>query len=229
MVAVMIFGWFLGVQPQLASTEAARQHLVLVRSQNNANSVSITQLKGDFDRISEIKIKLATMRLSVPSSAEISTLVTELDSLAGEHQIEVHAITVADALGYTPPSTAATIPADEMSVDPSSASTHASAGMPSTSTAAVPQSHSSITGANFIAIPVQLTVTGPFPGVLEFVHGLQTGHRLFLVTTMSTTVSPDKAAVELVNATVGGLVYVLLANVEGETGKSCNQDCQAGR
>ena len=75
-----------------------------------------------------------------------------------------------------------------------------------------------ITAANFIAIPVQLAIKGPYSNVLDFVRGLQTGPRLFLVTTITTKPPADKAAAGSVDATVGGLVYVLLAN--GASGKN---------
>jgi hypothetical protein len=68
-----------------------------------------------------------------------------------------------------------------------------------------------ITAANFIAIPIQLAVSGPYANVLDFVNGLQMGPRLFLVTALTTKSSTDpKPAPGAVDATVGGFVYVVL-------------------
>jgi Tfp pilus assembly protein PilO len=132
----------------------------------------------------------------VPSSAEIPTFVTELNALASAHQITVKTITVSDAKPYSPSaSSSGNVPA-------------ASANNPK------------ITSTNFILIPVQLSVSGSYAKVLDFVHQVQTGSRLFFVSLLSSSGSTDtkgtinaksKVAVpERVDATIGGLVYVLL-------------------
>jgi len=79
-----------------------------------------------------------------------------------------------------------------------------------------------ITAANFAAIPVQLALTGSYDKVLDFVNGLQNGSRLFLVTALSTTTADATTGTAAappggVDATVGGLVYVLLPDAAGTT------------
>jgi hypothetical protein len=52
---------------------------------------------------------------------------------------------------------------------------------------------------------VTLSISGNYSNVLDFVSGLQSGPRLYLVSSLSTdTTNGD------VSASVGGLVYVLL-------------------
>lgn len=220
MVAVVAIGWFLGIQPQLASASTASQNLATTQAQNKASSTSLAKLKSDFAGIANLKQNLAALRDSVPSSAQISALVTEVDSLAGEHQVLVTSIGVSDAKAYTPPLVAPATPAAVTSSNPSPTPTPALTGAPvnapATPTAPTLVTNPKITAANFIAIPVQLAITGPYSNVLDFVRGLQTGPRLFLVTTLSTKSSTDKAAAASVDATVGGIVYVLLANGASE-------------
>ena len=222
MVAVMVMGWFLGIQPQLSSATTASDNLATTQTQNAASSASIAKLKSDFEGITKLTQDVATLRESVPSSAQISAFVTELDSLAGIHQVEVKSIAISDAKAYTPPVIVAAVPAGGTSPSPSPTPTPSPTATPVSAPAApaapVLVTNPKITAANFVAIPVQLAIKGPYSNVLDFVRGLQTGPRLFLVTTITTKPPADKAAAGSVDATVGGLVYVLLAN--GASGTS---------
>ena len=65
-----------------------------------------------------------------------------------------------------------------------------------------------ITAQSLAALDVGITVSGDYGRVLEFVDGLQTGARLFLVTGITTQRDADSA--ELVEASISGLVYVLV-------------------
>jgi Tfp pilus assembly protein PilO len=225
MVVVVVMGWFLGIQPLLSSAATVSDNLAATQTRNAASSASIAKLKSDFGGITKLTQDVAALRESVPSSAQISAFVTELDSLAGEHQVEVSSITVSDAKAYTPPVVVAAAPATGTSATPSPTPTPAPTTAPVTApaapTAPVLVTNPKITAANFIAIPVELVIKGPYSKVLEFVRGLQTGPRLFLVTTMSTKQPTDKAAAGSVDAKVGGLVYVLLQNgASGSSGTS---------
>ena len=225
MVVVVVMGWFLGIQPQLSSATIASDDLAATQTRNDASSASIAKLKTDFEGITKLTRDVAALRESVPSSAQISAFVTELDSLAGEHQVEVKSITVSDAKAYTPPVVVAAAPAAGNSATPSPtptpAPTNVPVSAPAAPTAPALVTDPKITAANFIAIPVQLSLKGPYSKVLEFVKGLQTGPRLFLVTSLSTKPPADKTAAGSVDATVGGLVYVILANgASGASGTS---------
>ena len=75
-----------------------------------------------------------------------------------------------------------------------------------------------ITPANFASLSVQISIRGDYNRVLDFVNGLQTGSRLFLVSNITTTtLSTEGATVETapvnagtVDATITGLAYVLV-------------------
>lgn len=236
MIAVIAGGWFLGIQPQLDAGGAANQTRQTVEAQNAQSAATLVALKKDYSGIGALKHQLAQLRQSVPSTAAMSAFVTELDTLAGSYGVSVTSISVSDALPYVQPAPAAPAPAPAAAAAAGSGSTATPTPAPTATTPATPApgttpsttsattetgaatSAPAITATNFAAIPVQLALTGSYEQVLDFVHGLQNGSRLFLVTALSTTTATAGAAGAAapstggVDATVGGLVYVLLAD-----------------
>ena len=202
MVALAGGGWLIGIQPQLSAVASANQNRVSVASQNAKNQLLLLKLKKDYEGITTLKNQLDTLRAAVPAGADISTFVSELNGLTSTHKITLKSISVSDAKPYAPaPPVAASTPG----------------GRPSVTT-----TNPRITSANFVLIPVQFSVTGNYATVLDFVHDVQTGPRLFFVSTFTTTGSTTAAGVanaakaskvvisEKVDAVVGGFVYVLL-------------------
>ena len=213
MIVVVVLGFFLGIQPQLSAANAASQSLTSVQEQNAASQNLLVSLKSDFEGIGKLTDKNVALRKSVPSSAQLSTFVTELDALSGENGVALTAITVSDAQAYTPPIIAAPAPAVTPSPAPSASASAAPVPVaPVAPAAPAVVTNPKITPVNFIAIPIDLKISGPFANVLDFVKGLQTGDRLFLVTDLSTAPSTEKGAQpSAVDARVKGLIYVLLA------------------
>jgi len=195
-IALIIGGsWFFGFAPQLSAIADANQKLASVQIQNATNQAILVKLKRDYQGIAKLQQQLIALREAVPSSAQIPGFVTELNTLANSHGITVKSLAVSDAKSYAPSAT--------------------STGASPTST------NPRITSANFVLIPVQISVTGAYGKVLDFVHQVQTGSRLFFVSMLSSSGSTDtKGAAnptkvttpEKVDATIGGLVYVLLNN-----------------
>jgi len=216
MVVVVVAGWFLGIQPQLAEANTASENLANAQTQNAAGANSLAKLKADYEGIAELKKSVDSLRQSVPSSAQLSAFVTELDLLGGQHQVQVKSISVADAKPYTPPVPVVVAPAAGTPAAPAASPSPSPSGAPVASAPVAPMApavvtNPKITAANFVAIPVTLQVIGSYSKVLDFVKGLQAGERLFLVTNFATTESKDStSATGQVNASVGGLVYVLL-------------------
>lgn len=198
MVAVIAGGWVIGIQPQLAAVASANQNRASVEVQNATNEALLARLKKDYEGIDGLKNQLGILRTAIPAGAEMPSFVTELNGLASTHGITVKSITVTDAKPYTP----ATMPSN---------------GTLQTGVMTNPK----ITSANFVVIPVQFSITGTYAKVLDFVHDVQTGPRLFLVSTLSSTGSTHSTggtaaktasatASGTVDATVGGFVYVLV-------------------
>ncbi|TFD71882.1 hypothetical protein E3T38_03635 [Cryobacterium sp. Hb1] len=91
--------------------------------------------------------------------------------------------------------------------------TEAPAIVPAVTTAT---SATEINNTNFAAFPLQVTVTGSYDQVLDFVSRLQSGSRLFLVDGLNTAAAPELPGT--VNATISGLVYSLVTPVAATAG-----------
>lgn len=198
---MIIAGWLVGIAPQLADASSANANRAAVLKQNAANEVILRKLKADYIGIDGLRKELSVLKLAVPSSGEISTFVTELNQIANRHRVTVRSISVNDAKAYAP---AVSTPGG------------------GTSEASIPvTTNPRITSNNFIVIPVQFSVTGDYSKVLDFVHEVQVGPRLFLISNLSSMGATDAKAVtsnresgrnvlQKVQATLGGYVYVLL-------------------
>jgi Tfp pilus assembly protein PilO len=226
MVALVAGGWFLGIQPQVAAAALANQTRVTTEGTNATAESLLASLKKDYSDLTPLKARLASLVESVPNAANMSSFVSEINSLAGAHGVTVNTITVADATPYTPPIAPAPAPSASASPSPSpSPSATAAAPVAPTGPVAPPQvTNPKITAVNFVAIPVTLSITGSYSNVLDIVSGLQSGPRLFLVDALSTTTNGSN-----VDATVGGLVYVLVdAGATGSTAASASSPTSGG-
>jgi Tfp pilus assembly protein PilO len=201
-------GWFLGIQPQISAVAAADDARASVAVTNAKSEAALAKLKSDYNNLSSLEDDLKTLTASVPSGTEIPALVNELNSLVTAHGVTFVGMTVADAKPYKPvvPPAAAPSASSGSTATPSPSPSAAPApvvpmaGMP-------PVTNTLISPANFAAIPVDLTVEGGYTNVLDFVEGLQTGSRLFLVTALSTAASTQGTGVD---GKISGLIYVLI-------------------
>lgn len=224
MVVVALAGFFLGVQPHLAQAASDRTDQVSVDATNRTTAAELARLKDRAKSLPAMKAELAELTTSVPSSANMSSFYGAVDGVAARAGVKVSAITTSDAVAYTAPvaaspaagtedsSASATDEAtDEATPEPTAASTGA---------ATAPVTDPAISAANFSAIPVSVSVDGSFDQALSFVGGMQDGARLFLVTTVSSSISQDStdpAAAAATTWTFGGYVYVLTADSDTAT------------
>ena len=229
MAAILALGFVLGIQPQLAAASAANLDRATVEATNAEQSAVLAQLKEDFAGLEAVRAELAPLALSVPSGTEMPAFVTQLSELAAQSEVTLTAITVADALAYAP--VVAPVVADPAAEVPAEGEDTASEPVPAEAAAAPiatagvpPVTDPRITASSFASLAVQITIKGDYNRVLVFVNGLQTGTRLVLVSGLSTVeadpsagappADPDAAApaavAGLVDATISGLVYVLI-------------------
>lgn len=199
MVVIVAGGWLIGIAPQLAVAVSANTDRANVVATNTRNEILLAKLKRDYQNIDALKNHVSTLRESVPSSADISSFVTELNSLANARKVTLKSIAVSDAKPYTPTTQA-----------PAAKNTPASSL----------QTNPKITSTNFVTIPVQIAVTGDYGKVLDFVNDVQLGRRLFLVSTLSSTGSTNSKGIkgnpttsggaQKVDCSITGYIYVLL-------------------
>ncbi|WP_181438343.1 hypothetical protein [Curtobacterium sp. MCLR17_040] len=218
MVVVALAGFFLGVQPHLAQAASDRTDQVSVDATNRTTAAELARLKDRAKSLPAMKAKLAELTTSVPSSANMSSFYGAVDGVAARAGVKVSAITTSDAVAYTAPVAASTAAGTEdSSASATDEATDAATPDPtaaSTGAATAPVTDPAISAANFSAIPVSVSVDGSFDQALSFVGGMQDGARLFLVTTVSSSISQDStdpAAAAATTWTFGGYVYVLTA------------------
>lgn len=210
MVVVLVLGWIVGIQPQLAATAAANDQRASVEQTNVMQEAALAKLKEDFAGIDALKDELASLSQSVPTGTEAPAFINQLDALAIAHGVTLKGVTMADPQAYTP--VAAPVAAETATDSDEGAeaeATPAPAPEPVPTAGVPPVTNAQITAENFASLGMGITVSGSYANVLAFVDGLQTGTRLFLVTgldTVASTESPDQ-----VDATITGLIYALVS------------------
>lgn len=208
-VAIVAGGWFLGVQPQLAAASTGESQRESIETANTENQKELSRLATQYQNLDSMKSGLAELQASIPSTAQTTSFVREVNSAAVSSGVTITTITIADAQAYqAPEGTGSTVAAGG-----SAAATSAPSASPSPSATAAPttpvapeqHTDASITGANFTVIPVTVAINGEYDKALDFTRSLQSGQRLFLVNTLSATSSDGGEQMW----SLGGFVYVL--------------------
>ncbi|MFZ7087338.1 hypothetical protein [Curtobacterium sp. RRHDQ10] len=218
-VVVLAGGFFLGVQPQLASAAANDTQRATIESTNATNRTELKRLEKQFTKLDGMRSELATLSASIPSTPDTPSFVKALGSAADGAGVTVTAVTFSDPAAYTAPGQAAagTDTTPTASASPSaSPSTSATATPSPTPTGPATVTNEAITSSNFTVIPVSVSVEGSYSDALAFTKAVQTGTRLFLVNSINSapkssgdesgsTTSADADAVW----TLAGYIYVL--------------------
>lgn len=198
MVVVVALGLLFGIQPQLTAAVTADQQRQSVAADNAAKLAQLHKLQSDFKQLPALKESLKQLAESVPSRADLPAMISNLDALAAGTGTTIESIAVKDAQPYAPPAVtpapASGTPSSTATPTSTPAPTSAPTPTPAKPQAPAPVTNSQVTAANFVAIPVTISVTGTYGQALNFVDGLQHGKRLFLVTTFASTKSSAPAA-----------------------------------
>jgi len=235
MALVVAGGWFLGVQPQLGAFADAEAQTASVQQTNEKYAQTLAKLKKDSENLPALKAKLASLAASVPEGSDIPAFIDQLNALYTASNVVCVDQAFSDAVAYSPvaPPAAATpaatsAPTSGATPAPTPSAAPTEAGMP-------PVVSSLITATNFAARPVSVTVRGQYGDILNFVSGLQSGARLFLVTSFSTVPAADTAApAGTLDAKVSGYVFSLTPEGQGggtsqTPGTSAGSPAQASR
>ena len=207
MIVLVVAGWFLVAQPQLAAASTANGQLTSAQAQIASTQQVINQLKSQQKGLPKLQLKLAALRKSIPEGAESSAFIDGINELAGSTGVTINSLAMSDGVPYTPPVVAPTVTSPSPSPSPSATATAPPAPVaPVAPSAWSPTSDPSITAANFVAIPVSITSVGDWNATLAFFHGLQLGTRLFLISGFTTA----SDATGVITATTSGYIYALL-------------------
>ena len=211
---VVVLGWLLGIQPQLDTMTAAEENRSTVQITNVGHATLLARLKRDSANLGALARTAQKLAESVPSGSAMPAFVDQLDAQAQAAGLTLTGMTVTEAKAYAPvpPAAAAPEAAANEAVPPTGVDVASPvAAVPAAAALAVTGAvtpAAQITASNFAAFPMQVTVTGTYAQVLDFVASLQSGDRLFLVNGLDTVPAPGLP--ELVDATISGLVYSLV-------------------
>lgn len=203
MIVLVVAGWFLGAQPALAAMAQSDTQRMAVEAQIATQQATIAALENEQKNLPALKKTYAELAKSIPGDADSSSFIDGLNSLAVEASVQITGFTVGEPAAYAVPTSAVPTPTSpDAAADPAADP----APQPSTGPSPAPVAISPlITPDNFVLIQIGVDVAGTYDAFLSFVHGLQTGDRLFLVTGISTDAVGDGT----VKAHVTGYIYVL--------------------
>ena len=176
-VVVVAGGWFLGVSPQLAVASAADTTTTQIADQNVGMQTQLQVLTAAKAKLPEMQTTLTALQSSIPDSVQQTTFLNDLNTIAAANGVTLSSLTIgANAVPYVKPSGSG------------------------------PYVNSLVTPLNFGTVPITVGVTGTPTQEYAFVHGLQYGSRLVLVTSLSTPLTTQDATNTL---TVTGFIYVM--------------------
>jgi Tfp pilus assembly protein PilO len=210
---VLVGGFFLGVQPQLASAASNREQQQSIDSTNDTYRAELARLAAQSAKLPAMRREAAVLERSVPSSADTSAFYKEVNGVAASTGVTVSGITTSWAAAYTPPVAETPVTSPSATATPSPTA----AGTPSTPAVTAPVTNAQITASNFSTIAISIDVTGSFEQALAFTSGVQNGERLFLVNDIKSTraETTDGSAADASTGsgattwTLSGFIYVL--------------------
>ena len=153
-VVILAATWFLGVSPQLATAALSTSDRVAVEAQNTVAQSTVASLKAQYENIDELTAELDAARVGMPSAKNQSPLLRDIGTYAKAAKVKVVSVSFQDPTPYI----------DGQSLDPELAG---ALGL--------------VSSANFLVIPIELTVKGDYSKVMSFVDKLQHGDRIVLV------------------------------------------------
>ncbi|GAA4177723.1 hypothetical protein [Gryllotalpicola koreensis] len=224
-VAIVVLGWIVGISPQLQQASAADDQKVSAQSQLQQTELQLTQLKKDYASIGQLKAQLSTLQQSLPGTSQVTDFVRQLAQQSAAAGVAVSSITVGEPTAYAPAasgSAPAASPAPSPSAPTPSATAAPSTGpTPNATAAAVAPPVSTdplVTSANFVMLPVTLSISGEQAGLMSFTSSVQNqGPRLFLVNKIDLkqgagAADSQSGAASDESATLSGFIYVLIGN-----------------
>jgi len=210
--ALLAGGWFLGISPQLDAVKAADTQKEQVESQNRGIQERLLNLQQQSGNLEELQAEAVGLEKVIPSGTQASQFITALNALAAQAGVQITSISLGDGQPYQEPAGAASsgAPASEGAETPTPAPTPVptetapAGGVPTGAPA--PLVDGRITGDNFVLLPVGIEVSGGWANVHAFVHSVQTGERLVLVT----KVSASSDGGDSYTMSISGVMYALI-------------------
>lgn len=196
-VAIVVASWFLAINPTLSAASEVRAQTTQVKSQNDALAVKVAKLKADFAKLDDYKSQLTDMRKQIPTTAQLSDYLRQLDAIATAHAVTITAVAPGSPTAVVAKAAQAAAPAPAATATPApgATATPAPTAAPNAGGAAAGAAAASALPAGFTDIPLSVTVLGSYDNTLAFLNDLQNATpRLFLVSGFTATGQQDAAA-----------------------------------
>lgn len=199
--ALLVLTWFVLVGPKQAEAADLLERTETTQQQNDALRIRTAQLKAQFATLPQRQAELAQLVGQMPVTADVPRFLRSLDAMASSAGVSLEGLTPGSgaALGAGPAGAAGSAPA----ADPAAAGATAGAAAGATNGGA-PAAGSPATGMSVVAVPVTVTVRGPYFKAVTFLKSLQTSQRAFLVQGVQVTV-----AEKVVALTIRGRIFAL--------------------
>jgi Tfp pilus assembly protein PilO len=188
--AIVAGGWFVGVQPQLASGATTSQTAEGVETQNRATRLKLASLTKAAAKSDVMRAENEELLKAVPTVLKPNTFIRRVSEVAALDDVDVLSVTPGEAVAYTPPAS-------------SSGAEAAAAGTPSL---ALAKTDAMITAANLAVVPVTVVVSGGKGEASQFVHDIQKDERTFAVTGLQFSKADNSTEV---TGTLTGFIYTL--------------------
>lgn len=198
-VVIVALGWLFAISPMLAQAELASSQAESTTAQNTTQQIALARLKGQYDKLPELKADLTNLQVAVPETVNLDDFLDQLQQLAQSAGVTITTFTAAEATPYGGAEAAAG----------STASNSSSSGSTSTDASKTTSSSSAAAGvkARLFSVPISIAVKGSPEQVMAFTDASQKGERFFLVTTDTFTGSRDHPEDD--GGTLTGFVFVV--------------------
>jgi Tfp pilus assembly protein PilO len=182
MIAVLTLGWIGLIAPQLTAAANAGIQIAGAQAESAAQSQVLAKLKADNANLSTLKKQLADLHTQIPADAQLDLFISQLNAIAQANGITLVGITNAVALPYA---SAAAATAPTTPTAPTSTAAPAATPAPAATAPATTPAAPTVATNNLYTLAVTISVGGTQDQILAFSKALQTGKRLFIITTMS--------------------------------------------
>jgi hypothetical protein len=115
MAVVLLMGWTLGVSPLLSQASDADSQAASINESNQAAEAKVAALRTKSVQLPAMQAELLGLRSSIPTGADMSVFLKEINQLCAEHHVTLTNVAVTDALipvapvaPVAPPATGAT-------------------------------------------------------------------------------------------------------------------------
>jgi len=203
-LVILVASWFLLISPKLGEASDVRAQVDQTNQSNELLSLKVAQLAAQSAKLPEMKEELAALRVEIPTSAQISEFLRQVDTIAASASVVVTATSPGTPELMVPEQAAPSAPQEgalnpdgtpaEPTAEPTAEPSETPSAEPSSS-AAPGDVAAALIPPGMVDVPVSLSVIGTYTNTVAFLDALQQQiPRLYLVTGITATGQKETAA-----------------------------------